>query len=174
MKGNEMKKLIIILLMLVMTVAVQAQDVNEPQEYVTLRVMTEPEFTDGVANIEGWIGYGQDESEAGVILGYETMQDNGDESKFSIGLFAMYHLPDVRPIIENILWPSEFLPPEISAEPSIGISGQYSLDGDGLKLSSLLEMRVYDNMSIMTKYNVFAESEVADEWQVGLSYLWEW
>jgi len=179
-----MKRMFLALVVLYLAVTtVQGNEPNEPnqpaeeQSFVSLRLMSEPEFKDGVANLEAWLGFGKGPSETGFVLGYEAWQDEDDtESKISIGAFTMYHLPDARQALEDIIWPVELLPEGIMATPAIGISGLLDLEDNGVKVSPVVELTVYESIAIQTKYNILAfeeDAEVSDKWQIGLSAKWK-
>lgn len=172
-----MKKWIYLMCLTMLCGVVQGQDPNVvmPDEYATVRLLTEPEFQDGVAKAELWLGFGRGESEVGAIVAYESFEEeDGEESKFAIGAFTMYHLPDLRPMLEGLLWPAETLPEQVMAKPAIGISGVFDLDSNGLKISPVVELVIYKAIAIQTRYNIFSGDVDAEEgWQIGISTIWE-
>ena len=171
-----MKKLLIAMcLVLLLSSSVQGSDPNEAAEdFISFRLMTEPEFKDGVAYLESWLGLGKGDSEVGLVVGYETWQEeDGSESRISLGAFTMHSFPDARQTLENLLWPIELLPEAITAIPALGVEGLFDLDNKGIRISPILELTVYESLAIQTKYNIFTDDvDVKDSWQIGLSAKW--
>ena len=168
-----MRTRLILTLVMCLILLLSSSVQGDPNEYLSVRVLTEPEFKDDVAKVQGWFGFGRENSEVGLILGYESWQEeDGTESQMSVGVFTMYHLPDVRPVIENFL-PIAWLPEEITAKPSIGGSVVGDLDGKGIETSPILELLVYETIAIQTKYNFLTDNiGLSDYWQVGISYVY--
>jgi hypothetical protein len=166
-----MKKLLITMCLIALSFnVVQGQDVNQPAEGMSFRILTEPSSQN--TNVEGWIGFRKGNSEVGIIVGYIDEQTDKDAS-MTIGGFSAYHFPDIRPTIENTFWLTEWLPKEIVAEPSLGLAITYNLETYALKTSPFVALRVYETFEIQLGYEAFqSETVESDGFKIGLSTMW--
>jgi hypothetical protein len=138
---------------------------------VTFRFLTEP--TAGRTNAEGWLGFQKNESELGLIVGYVDEMTTEDDSVL-FGGFTAYHFPDLRTVIENVLFPAEWLPAQLTASPSVGLAIVYNPDTGNLRTSPFLGLKVYNTLEIQIAYDTFSEdSESPDGTRIGISSSWK-
>lgn len=142
----------------------------------TFRLMTDLTTLEGEIGVETKFGWRKDESEVGFIFGINSWEDEETkdiESDYSVGIFAMAHLPDLRDAFEMFAWPIEWLPESIKASPAFGVEALVDLDGKGVRTSPILELTVYKYIAFSTQYNFFTEDSAGDsnQWQVGVSFL---
>jgi hypothetical protein len=170
-----MKKVLILVIVLVCTSGLCASEPNVPPEkpqYISFRLMSEPQTYQNT-NLEGWIGYGKKDSEVGLCIGWrewtEAETENDTQSSLAVGGFSLVHFPDFRKTLEDIIWPVEWLPENIEVSPALGLQIMYDLEGQGVRITPLVEMKIYDNIAIQYKYNF--GNALADNSQVGISII---
>ena len=180
-----MKKLLIVCIILAVSGCiygaepndVNIADVNDSAEkYLSLRTLGEIDMSN--PNAEVWLGFGKGQSEAGLIMGYRiigTETDTNEEVTF--GLFGMYHLPDLRDVGEEVLWPIEWLPDGIKAQPAIGLKISTPANDNAFKsleIAPVLELTIFKNIALQyVKPFAVGEVEIETNEYVGLSWAWK-
>jgi hypothetical protein len=153
----------------------QPADVNVPEKYVSLRALGEIDMSN--PNAEVWLGFGKEQSEAGVIVGYRVIGMETDrEEEITVGLFGMYHLPDLRDLGEEILWPIEWLPTGIKAQPAVGLKISTPINDNAFKaleIAPVLELTIFKNIALQyVRPFTVGSVEIETNEYVGLSWVW--
>lgn len=170
-----MKTLIITMcLIFVLSMNVQAKDVNEPNGVdimgITFSTYYKPTASD--TTFEGWVGFRYKNSEVGIIAGY-TDEFTTDGSSITLGGYGEYHFPNLRTFLEEVIWISSWLPKQIECEPSVGIAGKYNLDHKVSIVSPFIGLQFLDTFKVVTSYNIVQDNTpLPDGWQIGVSKIW--
>ena len=150
-------KWILVLLLVCASVAQSGVDPNEPEqrEGGTLWIFGEPTGSSD-SEVGMWLGYIKKGNEFGLATKW-NMFSEGDtpddtKSQFSIGLYGLHHFPDVVPLLEDKIWPAEWLPDGMSARPGVGIQLVFDTDGKGYALSPVGTLLFYDIICLQYQY----------------------
>ena len=156
---------------------VNVPDINDlTEKYISLRTLGEIDISN--PNIEMWLGFGKGQSEAGLIVGYRVIGTETDrDEEITLGLFGMYHLPNFRDLGEEVLWPIEWLPSGIKAQPAIGLKISTPINDNAFKsleIAPVLELTILKNIALQyVKPFAVGEVEIETSEYVGLSWAWK-
>lgn len=171
-----MKKLITIII-LALSVNVLASEPNEPNDmsltkdnFIAVHLLGQP--TENETDVECFIGYGKGRSEVGIVGGYT---DNDAGRYASAGVYALYYLPDLRDLTEEILYPIEWLPPNVKAELAVGGKFKFNFEENrSFSGGPILGMKILKNLMIMYYRNFQTkDANHEDRESVGISAMWE-
>jgi hypothetical protein len=168
-----MKKLLLtIVAVLILCVAVQAADVNEPDRAMTLWLSAaNPSYQN--TDLGVWLGYRQDNREIGLAMDWRMFSEGDTEpdaqSNFALGPYGVLHFPgaiDIDNPFADISW----MPAKIAGDPFLSFEYLFDTDGKGMRFSPGVGIKLFKFVTLYDEYSWYFGNDADNQNRIGLSY----